>query len=338
MKKNTVIILVAICLIIAGLATLTAAFVMADFSFEGFSSERFEEVTYTVYGNFEHILIATDIHDVAIALSSDNSCRIVGSESKNIKIEYELEDNTLVIKTTDERKWYDHIGIFVDEAALTLYLPKDIYTSFTAAANTGDILLPHGFTFTGAAVATSTGDIRVYSKITGELGLAASTGSIIVRDIEPTKLDVSVSTGTIMLDNIKTDGEITLESSTGGTELHSVEAGGITSHGTTGDLLLKNVYVQNDINIKRNTGDVTLTSVIAGSLGIETSTGDVKLNSSDAESIEIETDTGKVEGTLLTDKVFITESSTGSIKIPHTNSGGTCKIRTSTGDIKITIE
>ena len=98
------------------------------------------------------------------------------------------------------------------------------------------------------------------------------------------------------------------------------------------------MYVEKDIFIERGTGDVTLTSTLAGAFDIETSTGDVKLNLSDAEEIDIETDTGRVEGSLLTEKVFITESSSGSIKVPHTTSGGTCKIRTSTGNINITID
>ena len=338
MKKNTVAIIVAVLLLIAGIALAGTAFTMADYSFDGFSSEEFEEVTYTVEGDFEHIMIATDIHDVAIALSDDATCRIVGSESRNFKIEYGIEDNMLVVRTVDEREWYDHIGIFIDDAHLTLYLPKSTYISLTAASNTGDILIPESFTFTGASIATDTGNIEIRAKVTGELGLAADTGHITVSGVEPTKLDVSVTTGRTVLENIKTEGEIILECSTGRTELHSVEAGAISSNGDTGSLLLKNVYVEREIKIKRSTGDVTLSSVIAGAFDIETSTGDVKLNSSDAESIDIETDTGRVEGSLLTEKVFITESSSGSIKVPQTTSGGTCKIRTSTGNIIITIE
>ena len=51
----------------------------------------------------------------------------------------------------------------------------------------------------------------------------------------------------------------------------------------------------------------------------------------------VETDTGDVTGSLLSDKVFITKSDTGSIDVPKTVTGGKCEITTDTGDIKIEI-
>ena len=53
---------------------------------------------------------------------------------------------------------------------------------------------------------------------------------------------------------------------------------------------------------------------------------------------EIETDTGDVDGTLLSDKLFLTETSTGDIRVPNTADGGICDIKTDTGDIKIAIK
>ena len=338
MKKNIVLIIVAICLIIAGAALAGAALVAAGFSFSGLASEKFEETEYTVDGDFEHIMISTDIHNVTLAPSQDSVCRIVGSESESFEIEFEVENNILVVKVKDDRKWYDHVDIITEEADMTLYLPKSTYTSLTIATLTGDIFLPEDFTFTGASIAASTANISVYSAIEGELALACSTGDITVNGVNPTKLDASVSTGSILVENVKTEGKITLECSSGEVELHGVEASKIVSKGTTSDLLLKNVIVENEINIKRSTGDVTLTSVLADSFVIKTSTGDVKLNLSDADSIEITTDTGRVDAILLTEKIFKCESSSGNIKIPDTHSGGNCRVKTSTGNIHITID
>lgn len=338
MKKIIVLITVALCLIIAGAALAGAALLTADFSFSALSSEKLEEVSYTVDGDFVHIMIATDIHDVALAPSTDSVCRIVGSEGERFKIDAEIDDNTLVVKIKDDRKWYDHIDIFPAETYMTIYLPKSVYSSLTIATLTGDITIPNDFTFDGAAIATSTADISVCSAINGELALACSTGDITVSGVNPTKLDVSVSTGDIHIENVKIKGKITLECSTGDVELHGVEAGEIVSKGTTSDLLLKNVIAEGQINIKRSTGDVTLTSTVSGSIVIDTSSGDVELNLSDAENIEITTSTGRVDAILLTEKIFKCESSSGSIKIPDTHLGGVCKVNTSTGDIHITID
>ena len=338
MKKNIVLITVAICLIIAGAALAVAALVATGFSFSGLASEKFDEAEYTVDGDFEHIMISTDIHNITIAPSIGSVCRIVGSVSESFEIEFEIENNILVVKVKDDRKWYDHVDIITDEADITLYLPKSTYTSITIATLTGDIFLPKVFTFTGASIAASTANISVYSAIEGELALACSTGDITVNGVNPTKLDASVSTGSILVENVKTEGKITLECSSGEVELHGVEASEIVSKGTTSELLFKNVIVENEINIKRSTGDVTLTSVLSNTLIIEASTGDVKLNLSDAESIDITTSTGTVDAILLTDKIFKCSSSSGSIKIPDTHSGGVCKVTTSTGNIHITIE
>ena len=73
-------------------------------------------------------------------------------------------------------------------------------------------------------------------------------------------------------------------------------------------------------------------------MNIDTDTGDVKLDACDANSIDIETDTGDVMGYLLTPKIFDTDTGTGDIRVEQSTSGGLCKIRTSTGDIEITIE
>ena len=74
-----------------------------------------------------------------------------------------------------------------------------------------------------------------------------------------------------------------------------------------------------------------------GKFNIKNDTGDVKLENSDAGDILIETGSGNVIGTLLSEKVFITETDTGDISVPKTITGGRCEIKTDTGNIKIDI-
>lgn len=71
---------------------------------------------------------------------------------------------------------------------------------------------------------------------------------------------------------------------------------------------------------------------------IERSTGDVTFDGADAAEIFVKTDTGDVKGSLLTDKVFITETDTGRVDVPKTTIGGRCEITTDTGDISIEIK
>ena len=61
----------------------------------------------------------------------------------------------------------------------------------------------------------------------------------------------------------------------------------------------------------------------------------MKFDSSDAAEIYVRTSTGDVAGSLLTDKVFMTQTDTGNVGVPQTITGGKCEIHTDTGDIQI---
>ena len=106
MKKNIVAVLVAVLLLIAGIAITGAAFIMTDFSLEGFATESFEESTYTIEGSFNHVLIATQEHDLTILPSENGECKIVCDENKTQKLEYGIESDTLVIKIVDNSDSY----------------------------------------------------------------------------------------------------------------------------------------------------------------------------------------------------------------------------------------
>ena len=71
------------------------------------------------------------------------------------------------------------------------------------------------------------------------------------------------------------------------------------------------------------------------SFTIKRSTGDVNFENCDAKEINVTVDTGDVVSSLLSEKAFITDTGTGKVNVPHSTSGGKCKVTTSTMDIKI---
>ena len=80
-----------------------------------------------------------------------------------------------------------------------------------------------------------------------------------------------------------------------------------------------------------NTGDMSFKNVlVSGSLSVESGTGNVGFDNSDADTVCVKTGTGDVTGTLLSEKVFVTKTSTGTVRVPKTVSGGKCEITTST--------
>ena len=130
-------------------------------------------------------------------------------------------------------------------------------------------------------------------------------------------IDISTRTGDIRVRDISAD-TAELYVSTGDVTVYGGKCVNFTSDGSTGDILLKDVTVSKRLFIVRSTGDVTL-------------------DGCDGGEISVETDTGDVSGILLSEKVFVTETSTGDVSVPNTSSGGKCSIVTSTGDIGISI-
>ena len=101
--------------------------------------------------------------------------------------------------------------------------------------------------------------------------------------------------------------------------MRDVTCGDYLSSGTTGDTKLKNV-------------------VCSGNMKIKISTGHARFDRCDAATLDIETDTGDISGSLLSPKTFEAESNTGDIILPPGSVGGSCKIKTDTGDVEISIK
>ena len=152
------------------------------------------------------------------------------------------------------------------------------------------------------------------------------------------RISVNSKTGDINLNNISAD-ELRCTLSTGDLKLSSVTCkGDIAVDITTGDIKMTDVNCQN-LDIMGSTGNAKLKNVIsAEKLNANVSTGDVIFDGADAGELYIKTSTGNVSGSLLTPKVFIATTDTGSIDLPETITGGKCKIETNTGNIKITIK
>ena len=153
----------------------------------------------------------------------------------------------------------------------------------------------------------------------GNLTVSASTGDIDIKNLSAENINLTVTTGEIEAKSITCNGDFKTTVSTGEVELKDVSCKNLSSNGNTGDITLKDVIAEEKFAIER-------------------STGDVKFERCDANEIFVKTDTGDVKGSLLSDKVFITQTDTGNIDVPKTITGGRCEITTDTGDIKITVD
>lgn len=150
-------------------------------------------------------------------------------------------------------------------------------------------------------------------------------------------LSVMTATGDIFIPSGLTFGSADVRTSTGDIRFNAAVKGSLNAKTSTGDIRLSGVSAK-EIDLSVSTGDITMQDTVADTtLDILTSTGDVRFDNCDAAEITARTSTGDVTGTLRTPKIFTAKTSTGSVHVPETTTGGLCRITTSTGDINITI-
>ena len=266
-----------------------------------FNAQKYETVTHEIGSTFDQIAVDTDITDVTIATANEKQCRVECSEPEKMKHTAEVENGTLVIRSSDSRQWYEHLFSFASHSPkVVIYLPQSAYASLQIDTHTGDVTIPSGFTFDTLTVNNNTGDVECSASVTKTLTVKEDTGDISLSCPNAGELDITASTGDIDVTSAK---------------------------------------VKGTVSVKSSTGDITLTDTVAEKkFQIESSTGDVGFKGCDAADIKVKTSTGDVTGTLLSDKIFVTDTSTGDVKVPQTSSGDRCEISTSTGDILIQIK
>lgn len=280
-------------------------------------SGKYTTNEHEINENITSVLIDSEVSDIEILSSENGEYKVVSYERPELEHSITITDGTLKIHQLDQRKWYQFIGFNFDNAKLTVYLPEGEYDMLKIDGSTGDILVTDSFQFSSIDISNSTGDVKNYAAST-TMQISTSTGDIDVKNVTASAIELSASTGDIELSGIECSGDIFVDS-------------------TTGEKFLFDIACQN-LSIKSSTGDVELDNVLAtGKLSIVGSTGDVKFTGCDAAEIFVKISTGDVKGTLLSEKIFIVDTSTGKIDVPKTTTGGVCEITTSTGDIKITI-
>lgn len=311
-------LIAAAALIAAGLFIFLGAMAVLDFDFKRLNLMKFETNTYEVKEPFDGIVIDVDTTEIEFARSDDGQCKIVCFEREREKHFAAVKDGTLTIGTLDTRKWYDHIGFSFGSPRLTVYLPREKYASLSVNTHTGDVEIPADFAFENLAVSGTTADVKCLASVSDDMSIGLTTGDIEICGITAGSLALSVTTGRTEVSSVTCNGTMELSAATGGTKLTDVTCQSLTSRGDTGRITLKNVAASDLMSIERSTGNVVF-------------------EGSDAGQIQVKTSTGQVTGTLLSPKVFVTETGTGRVRVPKTASGGKCEITTGTGDIEIAV-
>ncbi len=319
MKKTKIWLIISTSLILTGGIIFTGVMTMLKWDFKRLSTTKFETKTYEITEKYKDILILSKTADVELVATDDSVITVKCYERFNAKHSVTVDDGTILIKEDDTRKWYEHIGVSFENPTITVHVPKNFRSSLGITTFTGNVKIPKDLNFENIEIIGNTGKIECNASAEQSIKASTSTGIISVDNVTTGAVSLSVSTGKITASNISCENSFEADVSTGDCILTDIECKSFASDGNTGSLTMTNVIASEKFTISR-------------------STGDVKFEKCDASEISIETDTGYVRGSLLTDKIFIANSDTGSINVPKTTSGGMCEITTDTGNIKITIE
>ena len=316
MSKKTGFIAAGVCVAVGAMVCGGAA-VAANGDFTKLGTSSFQMREYEISEEFHNISVDTVTAEIRFCLSNDGKAKVVCFERESVIHSVSVDAGTLEITATDEREWYEYIWNFGNEM-ITVYLPEVEYGTLTVEADTSDIDLPPPFRFESLDISVSTGDINCDACVLGSVKITTSTGDIELERMSAGSIELSVSTGDINLEEVTVAGELKFIVTTGEAELEKVTCKTLYTKGSTGDVHLEAVVATETMTVVR-------------------STGDVRLERSDAAELFLKTSTGDVTGTLLTNKTFTYSTDTGDVRLPSTQSGGKCEIRTSTGDIRIGI-
>ncbi len=283
MKTSAKIWLIAgASFVMLGVLIFAGAMTANHWDFSRLSTDKFETNTYEIKKEFTNIEIDTITADVIFTASDDGRCRVVCYEEKNVNHSVKVENGTLTVTVSDDRGWYDHVGISFHSPKITVYLPGTEYASLMISGSTGGIEIPGGFTFDSAALSLSTGDIYVSDvTFTGDIWANVSTGEVKLKNVTCKNIFSAGATGDISLENVTAAEKFSIERSTGDVILERSDASEISVKTSTGDvtgtLLSEKVF-----STDSSTGDVSVPETLSGGkCRIVTTTGDISIRIAD---------------------------------------------------------
>ena len=319
MNNAKKILNIALVLIVIGTAVCVFAHRVLGFNLGNSGTGEYVTRTYDVTENFRSISIEGDTEKIDFVLSGDGKCAVVCREEEDWPHEVRVEGDTLKVSRRAEKKWhFADFGIITESPSITVYLPEKEYKALDIDSDTSDVDIPKDFLFGSISVSDDTGDVSCLASAEGKIHIKTDSGDLSMHDLSAGGMRLISDTGNVEMTNSDIKGNIDIREGTGRVTLVKVNCEYLSSDGDTGKLFMTDVIASGEFKLNRTTGDISL-------------------DRCDAESIYIETDSGDVSGVLLSDKIFLTGTDTGKVKVPKSMSGGRCEINTDTGDISIEV-
>ncbi len=342
-KTKRYALIIALAMIISGAAIFFIAFAISGFNFSKLSAEKIITQNTEINEQFRRISVSSNEYDLKILRSDTEQCRVVYTGSEKQLLLCSVKDSELVIDLKNTRKWYEVIDLTFpidmgqSNTGLWVYLPDKEYEAFFASSYSGSIDIDSGFKFSEANIDTMSGNIKAG-------GITAD------------KLDIQSYSGKIDISDISASDIINIATTSGAIHSENVDANNASVNSYSGKITLENFIAKKSFSIETQSGNAVINgsadSIIVDSysgkvsfdnfiaeklLSVETMSGNVVFNGCDAGEIAVDTYSGSVSGTLLSDKIFVTSTYSGSINVPVSSGSEICTINTQSGNIMISI-
>ena len=319
-EKNTVWIKIALFSLMAGGILTSAALVALQFDLKKLNTEHYTTQTYQITEAFQNIEIHIPEYNIRFLTSDSDDCNIVYHKKEQLFPSIQVEDNTLTIQAIEHGKWYDWLqfNLFGEEPEFFIYLPQKEYEALQINTRSGDIELAEAFTFNELNIKAISGNI--YTTATAKERISAETvsGNIYLGDTSIQSGKLSSTSGQIRLSSINCNTLLDTSTVSGELEATDLTCSNFTMDSTSGNIFLENVS--------------------STTIHLESVSGNIHLKNSDADTLRLQTISGDIEGTLLTEKIFLTDTRSGNIRVPSSLSGGKCEIKTTSGNIDISVK
>ena len=171
--------------------------------------------------------------------------------------------------------------------------------AYESLSVSGNIFVPSSFSFTLATIENTSGNIQSAASMETEMFARTVSGNISIEQASPQTLTAITTSGNLSLSSMTVRGEATMKT-------------------VSGDVNLKQTRVENELSCSSTSGNVTFEQSDAGSLRVETVSGDVS-------------------GTLLSQKMFQVQSTSGNTNVPLSQSGGICTVTTMSGNVHLSV-
>lgn len=334
MKK--MLIISAVCILL-GLAIAFGGMVMIGFEFTKLNTVQYETGTAIVNTDFQNISIGTREHDVTLAKSENDTCKVVYTTNAGIACNISVNNGTLTVTCTDTRAWYERIGIYWGNTNITVYLPQAQYDALCIQSVSGNIQVAPSFDFASAKLQSTSGSIGFCSDVNDALHVQTVSGNIAVYDSTGKTANIHATSGDVFCKNISAQ-KAEIITVSGDLTQENVGFDTLLTKTTSGELQIKNANI-GTLTLLTTSGDILLSETGATvSTDIATSSGEVRFDRADLTAAKIKTISGDVEGTLRKAMQFYAETTSGSIRFPESDiAGGSFNVTTTSGDVHITI-